>query len=190
MGTSREDLKRWFEEGIAQGATHMIVVCDTFDYEDFPVYVKVGEDIEDKAVKYNGPNMAKIMEVYNLHSMTWEEQQSGRCMNKQPYSANAEAARMAVTTVVASEGIGFEPTQPQVVERVAPAIAIEVVERRAHNIHPGLRVWEVTVTCQPQTEWKDSFGIEAEVRAFIRGIRAGSAAQGGFLVTDHWSREE
>lgn len=183
MGTTREDLKKWFEAGVAQGATHMIVACDTFDYEDYPVYVYADDDLDKKIGEKNGVNMQKVMEVYNLHSMTWDEQQSGRVMNKQPYVPKPFAVA-AVQGIIATE-----PTQPRVIERVAPAIAIEVVERRAHNIHPGLRVWEVTVVCNPQTEWKDSFGIEAEVRAFIRGIRAGAAAQGCFLVTDHWSRE-
>ena len=39
MAASRGDLKRWFEEGVEEGASHMIVVCDTFDYEDYPVFV-------------------------------------------------------------------------------------------------------------------------------------------------------
>jgi len=45
----------------------MIVVCDTFDYDDYPVYVAPGEDareIVDK--KYRGQNMQSMMEVYDL----------------------------------------------------------------------------------------------------------------------------
>jgi hypothetical protein len=46
----------------------MIVVCDTYDYEDYPVYVKPGEDACEKVKEYNGPNMQRVMEVYSLTS--------------------------------------------------------------------------------------------------------------------------
>ena len=45
MGTTAEDIGRWFDEGVEEGATHMIVVCDTYDYEDYPVFVKKGQDV-------------------------------------------------------------------------------------------------------------------------------------------------
>lgn len=67
MATTREDIKEWCERGIKEGATHMIVVCDTFDWEDYPVYVKKGEDAKKKYEQYaSGANMQKVMEVYNL----------------------------------------------------------------------------------------------------------------------------
>ncbi len=84
MAASKADLKRWFTEGVEKKATHMIVVCDTFDYDDYPVYVARGEDVEEKAAKYEGKNMQTVMEIYNLHSMTWEQQEIGRVFNKQP----------------------------------------------------------------------------------------------------------
>lgn len=43
MPTTRDDIRGWLAEGKRQGATHMIVVCDTFDHGDFPVYVMPGE---------------------------------------------------------------------------------------------------------------------------------------------------
>lgn len=46
--------------------THLVVVCDTFDHEDYPVYVKLGENVRDVVTKYNGPNMQRVMEVYDL----------------------------------------------------------------------------------------------------------------------------
>ena len=44
----------------------MIVVCDTYDWDDYPVYVMPTEDAQKKYSEYNGPNMQKVMEVYNL----------------------------------------------------------------------------------------------------------------------------
>lgn len=67
MGTTKEDIKEWIKRGKEQGATHMIVVCDTFDWEDYPVYVMPTEDARKKFANYNGPNMQKVMEVYNLN---------------------------------------------------------------------------------------------------------------------------
>ena len=73
MGTSREDIKRWLERGKDEGATHVIIVCDTFDYEDYPVMVKANEDVLEIAEEYDKKNMQKIMEVYNL-KRDWEKQ--------------------------------------------------------------------------------------------------------------------
>ncbi len=81
MGTSRQDLTRWFDQGVAQKASHMIVVCDTFDYEDFPVYVDKVSNFYDVYNKYtNGQNMARIMEVYDLNKDK-SAQMTGRVMN-------------------------------------------------------------------------------------------------------------
>ena len=66
MGTSKEDIKQWLEEAKASGSTHMIVVCDTFDWEDYPVHVSKAEDVKEIVKKYDGVNMQKVMEVYSL----------------------------------------------------------------------------------------------------------------------------
>lgn len=66
MATTRQDIIGWFKRGKDQGATHMIIVCDTYDWEDYPVYVMPDEDVHKKHSQYSGPNMQKVMEVYNL----------------------------------------------------------------------------------------------------------------------------
>lgn len=66
MGTTQEDIKGWLAEGKKEKATHVVIVCDTFDYEDYPVYVKKGQDIHKVVDAYHGKNMARVMEVYNL----------------------------------------------------------------------------------------------------------------------------
>jgi hypothetical protein len=65
MATTRQEIRQWLKRGKAQKATHMLVVCDTFSYEDYPVFVKPGEDVHKVAESYN-KNMQKLMEVYNL----------------------------------------------------------------------------------------------------------------------------
>lgn len=73
MSTSREEIKSWLERGQKEGATHVIVVCDTFDHEDYPVMVMPGEDAKEKYEEYNGKDMQRVMEVYNL-KMDWDDQ--------------------------------------------------------------------------------------------------------------------
>ena len=62
---SREDIIGWFKRGVREGATHLIVVCDTYDHSDYPVFVEPGEDARAKAAEYSG-NMQRVVEVYNL----------------------------------------------------------------------------------------------------------------------------
>lgn len=76
--TTKQDIERWFDQGVADGHTHLIVVCDTFSYEDYPVYVDPSDDPIEVHHKYDGINMQRVMEVYNL-SMDKEEQ-----LNRQP----------------------------------------------------------------------------------------------------------
>lgn len=66
MGTTRADIRRWIEHAQSEGATHLIVVCDCFDYEDYPVAVKPGENSRTVASSYNQKDMQRVMEVYNL----------------------------------------------------------------------------------------------------------------------------
>ena len=66
MGTTREQIRGWLERGVADGATHMVVACDTFDWEDYPVYVSPGESVAEVAEAHHGEGMQKVMEVYDL----------------------------------------------------------------------------------------------------------------------------
>ncbi len=61
----KDEIKCWLEDGNNSTNSHLIVVCDTFDYEYYPVYVKNDEDVKEKMGKYNSNNMQKIMEVYD-----------------------------------------------------------------------------------------------------------------------------
>jgi hypothetical protein len=66
MAATKGDLRGWFDRGVQQGAKYMIVVCDTFDWDDYPVFVSPDEDIAAAKKRYDGTNMQKIMEVYDL----------------------------------------------------------------------------------------------------------------------------
>ena len=51
-------------EGKARGAHHVVIACDTYDWEDYPVYVMPGETAREKADKLG--SMQSVMEVYDL----------------------------------------------------------------------------------------------------------------------------
>lgn len=36
--TSKEEIESWFKEGVKDGHAYLIVRCDTFNHEDYPVY--------------------------------------------------------------------------------------------------------------------------------------------------------
>jgi len=66
MATTKEEIKAWLENAKDKGATHMLVVCDTFDYDDYQVHVMPGESVKEAIEKYNRMDMSKVMEVYSL----------------------------------------------------------------------------------------------------------------------------
>lgn len=79
MAANKEDIRRWLKSA-DEKTTHMLVVCDTYDWEDYPVYLREGEDIN-IAINNHSGNMQRIMEVYNM-SMDIEAQlNEGRARN-------------------------------------------------------------------------------------------------------------
>ena len=67
MAATKADIVRWVREGAAKkDVTHVLIVCDTFDYEDYPVYVGNRQDVREVAKANDGPNMTRLMEVYSL----------------------------------------------------------------------------------------------------------------------------
>lgn len=73
MAASADDIKGWVTRKRVEEkevVTHVLIVCDTFDYEDYPVYVTLGQDVRKIAATNNGPNMTKLMEVYDLTEST------------------------------------------------------------------------------------------------------------------------
>lgn len=74
--TTKQEISDWFDRGRAQGAKHMLVVCDTFDYDDYPVYTHS----DDECLKrYTSPgHMQRVMEVYDLAAPKAEQMDAKR----------------------------------------------------------------------------------------------------------------
>ena len=79
--TTREEIRQWIDRGIADGATHVIVACDTFDHEDYPVYVKPGQNAREVANAYDGVNMQRLIECYNLSLDIYAQMNEYRARN-------------------------------------------------------------------------------------------------------------
>lgn len=72
MATSREDIKRWFKDAKKNPAhTHLVIVCDSYDHDDYPVPCKSKAAAEALIAKPG--SMQRVMEVYDLN-MDMEQQ--------------------------------------------------------------------------------------------------------------------
>jgi len=60
------DLQRWLSEAKKQKAKYIISVCDTFDYDDYPVYCKDKKELDKKRKHYDDKNMQRINEIIEV----------------------------------------------------------------------------------------------------------------------------
>lgn len=74
--TTRAEIARWFDDGVRRNATHMIVVCDTHSFEDYPVYVQPPNNVRSVEKVTTTRPMQRIMEVYLLDPARKDEQMS------------------------------------------------------------------------------------------------------------------
>lgn len=80
MSATLQDIQRWLVEAKENGATHLIVALDTFNYNNYPVYVSSDEDVRNEIKRIESCKQ-RIDEVYNM-SMDIDEQLSqGRVYN-------------------------------------------------------------------------------------------------------------
>ena len=70
MATTKEDIAGWIKKGKDKGSKFLIIACDTFEYEDYPVFCKDADECKIKYAKCNGHNMQKVLEVYDLSKDT------------------------------------------------------------------------------------------------------------------------
>jgi len=76
MAASRRTIREWLEKGKKMGATHVVIALDTYDYDNYPVYVMPGgKGAEFEAKRIQAGNMQSVDEVYDL-SMDIDEQMS------------------------------------------------------------------------------------------------------------------
>ena len=78
---SRKTISEWFKEGVSRSESprYMLVVCDTFSFENYPVYCR--KDLIKDALKRYSQDMQKIMEVYDLKKSLDEQISQDRVWN-------------------------------------------------------------------------------------------------------------
>lgn len=81
--TTKNDIREWFERGVEQHAEFLIVVCDTFSHEDYPVFA-TGATFKDTFEGHNGRNMQRIIEVYDLERERETQIAQHRCFSCPP----------------------------------------------------------------------------------------------------------
>jgi hypothetical protein len=66
MAASRQDVDRWIQVARENGHEFILSVCDTFDYDDYPVYCENREELMRRYDVYNGKNMQRVNEIIRV----------------------------------------------------------------------------------------------------------------------------
>lgn len=74
---TRDEISNWFDRGVSQGHNYMIVMCDTFDWEDYPIFCET--KLELGCIVKNPGSMERVMETYDLNQP--KEPQMLSCRN-------------------------------------------------------------------------------------------------------------
>ena len=72
MALTKDTIREWLQR-CPINTGHMFVVLDKYEWEEYPVYIPRDADVSEKVKELDGPNMQKIMEIYDI-SEDWEYQ--------------------------------------------------------------------------------------------------------------------
>lgn len=67
MAATREDVDYWIETAKSKGCKFIISICDRFDYDDYPVYIKDLDELIMRVDEYDGFNMQSINEIIRIN---------------------------------------------------------------------------------------------------------------------------
>jgi hypothetical protein len=84
MAATFHDISGWFDQGVAQKAQFMVVVCDGFDHEDYPCYAEDAAECLKTYDEHNGKQMQRVMEVYDLSLPKDAQMHEHRAMHLPP----------------------------------------------------------------------------------------------------------
>lgn len=64
---TKDDRRRWLSilYQNKQKISHMLVVCDRYNYSDYPAYIWKTENVDDAIADYNSSSLQSVMEVYS-----------------------------------------------------------------------------------------------------------------------------
>ncbi len=90
--TTRSDIRKWFYLEGRKNPDHrfMLIVTDTFDFSDYPVFVTRSENVEEALSKYQDKQaLSKVMECYDLDLDPEPQIAAERCWNTGQTSGEA-----------------------------------------------------------------------------------------------------
>jgi len=88
MVTTQCMIKDWLNDAVCNGADFLIIACDTFDWDDYPVPAsRLG--FWAKYNHLNSSNMQKVMEVYDLSMNLQSQLNERRAMHCPPRECTA-----------------------------------------------------------------------------------------------------
>ena len=67
MTASRQEVDRWIRTAKKKGCKYIISVCDTFDYDDYPVYCIDKNELILTYDNYDNVDMQRINEVITIN---------------------------------------------------------------------------------------------------------------------------
>ena len=67
MAATREDVDRWINMAKKDKNKFIISVCDTWDYEDYPVFCKDLDELYSSYPEYSGKNMQRVNEIIRIN---------------------------------------------------------------------------------------------------------------------------
>lgn len=78
--TTRTLLSEWFDAGVAEKARYMVIATDTFNWEDYPVFVREDgkKTVHEVAHELEHAPMSRVMEVYDLEGDKVAQLPAGR----------------------------------------------------------------------------------------------------------------
>lgn len=113
MSTTMEKIRDWHKLGQREGKRYMVIVADTFSYEDYPIFTDAPNF---EVQRLRGKSMTKVMEVYDL---------------SKPFPET----RKLVMDLPAMDPV-IEPVKPEPGSKVdlAQAIAVQLVDGFVHGV--------------------------------------------------------
>lgn len=66
MASTRLDVDRWIKSAKEQGKKFIISVCDTFEYDDYPVFCENEKEMKEEHKYYKSASMQKINEIIHI----------------------------------------------------------------------------------------------------------------------------
>ena len=66
MAVAKNRVQLWFKEGQSKNAHHMLIMRDTYEYEDYPVYVLKNEDTKKKIRELRENDNQVVQAIFDL----------------------------------------------------------------------------------------------------------------------------